>query len=319
MIALCDITGLRLHRECGDVLQRTSQSSLSGFGMNQKDLDSLSRCRHTARIERPHVLVGSDKQKRKTEATAHVCTTALPRGSLLRLKDGIHVASLPICLSQMATGMDPLDLIRLLYEVCSEYELYEMLSDGLGEVGEEATVGVRGAEPLTSTKKLRAQLNRLSGFPGARIVLEALDCVSDNSNSPRETDLAMWAWCKRRWGGFEFRVGTMNQPISIDGNERRCDLFFGKERVGVEYDSDEFHAGTGKNAADSARKKQIENKGYRIVSITNGELKDFDQAVSAMKLLGTHLGLRVRDPRTRTSKARKRLHKYINGKHRMLY
>lgn len=319
MIALCDITGLRLHRLCGVVLSRTNKGDLAGFGMGQKQLDSLTRSTYTARLEQPHVMILDKNAKRNVDAVPHYCTMHLPRGSLLELKAGIHVASIPICLSQMSLHLETYDLIRLLYEICSNYEIVEVPSDGLGETDESAQVIARGTVPLTTTKDLRTQLRRLTGFPGAAKVLAALDCVADNSCSPRETDLAMWAWCKSSLGGFGFRLATMNQPISIDGKERRCDLFFGRERVGVEYDSDAEHAGAQKNSADSARKKQIENKGYRVISITNGELKDFDQASDAMRLLGSYLGKRVRDPKPRTLRARKKLHDYITGEHRPLF
>ena len=125
----------------------------------------------------------------------------------------------------------------------------------------------------------------------------------------------MLAWLPHCLGGYGFPLGAMNKIKKVAGRERKCDLYFTRKRVGIEYESDENHSGTTNIARDSARRTSFENKGYRIVTMTNGEFKDPRQSFETMRLVGKLIDVRVREPQGRSAEARKKLHRFVLTPH----
>ena len=330
MLIIGDISGLRMHRRFGPRLTPTRITSLERSTSAEREWKNFDLVAFNQSFDKLHVVIDSPAKRRADErVTTHLFSKGVPEGSLLELKKGVYVASVALCLIHASRGLSNLELIRLCYEVCSCYEIVWVCGGehGGGDIsGDSVFPGdVRGrfesreCQPLTTVAQLSASLAHFDGIMGASRILKALRYVANGSASPRETDMAMLAWCPHYLGGYGFRVALMNHTILIDGKQRRCDLLFKDERVGVEYDSDVWHAGSVKNSIDSARQKQIEQKGYRVISITNGELKDYTLADSAMTLLGKCLGVRVRKPRGRAMAARRELHAFINTEHQPMF
>lgn len=318
MVVICDISGLRVHRRFGSRLSQSRLTSLAASKASVSHTENIDVAAFVRELGDLHVLVDSQAKKSASKhVIPHVCTKGLSQGSLLQLKRGVYVASIGICLIQMSRRLSIPELIRVCYELCA---MYEVVPD-TNEVNRQDTENLfdhcrqQKCPPLVSVVELRKSVSKNLHLKGAKRVLDVLRFVVDGSESPRETDLAMYTWCPMRIGGYGFRVAAMNKTVLINGSERRCDLFFSQERVGVEYDSDLHHNGPKKSAEDSARVKQFEGKGYRMVSITNGELKDFDLAHEAMTLLGKHLGIRVRRVTGINDLHRHQLHEFINTPH----
>lgn len=321
-----------MHRRFGPKLKATRLTSLERSASAIRSTENFDFDAYRREFGTLHLLVDSQaKRRHEKDVVTHLFSDRVPEGSLYELKRGVYVASVALCLLHASRRLSMLELVRLCFELCACYELVwadedpddrTNPDDDLDNVtyeGEPKKVCTfRECVPITTVDQLSASLSRLE-VKGSSRIRWALRFVADGSASPRETDLAMYAWLPNRLGGHGFRVGTMNQVISIAGEKRRCDLFFGKERVGVEYDSDEWHLGSARHSHDSARTKEIERRGYHIVSITNGELRDFDLANAAMALLGRRLGRRVREPRKRTAEARLALHAFINTSHQPMF
>ena len=319
MVIICDIAGLRVHRRFGGRLSQSRLTSLAASRASVSLAENIDPIAFVKELGDLHVLVDSQAKKSASKhVIPHVCTKELAQGSLLQLKRGVYVASIGICLVQLSRRLSIPGLIRVCYELCAKYEV---VPDPCCEERQDAEnllhhCRQQKCQQLISVAELRRSVSDNSHLKGAKRVLDALRFVVDGSESPRETDLAMYTWCPPRFGGYGFRVATMNKTVLINGRERRCDLFFSQERVGVEYDSDLHHSGPRKSAEDSSRVKQLEGKGYRMISITNGELQDFDLAHEAMALLGKRLGVRVRKATGGNDLRRRQLHEFINTPHR---
>ena len=309
MIVICDRTALRVHAAYGRHLRQVEQGGAVTPTLTDDDLAHIDIDAFTKRHGELHVMVGGrDLRRRKAGVTIHVCTSPIPARCIRKLKEGVYVASVGLAVVLMSANMGDYLLVRLLYEVCAIYrvESYREKSPA-----------------LTSVKELRNELELLKGMRGVLRVEALLNYVADNSRSPRETDLAMLAWLPHRMGGYGLPLGAMNKQCSLGQVKRRCDLLFpqkeGLPRVGVEYESDEEHSGDENISSDSARRKVFENKGYRIVTFTNGELKSATLSFEAMRFIGTCLGLRVRKPRGYNAKMRAELLKFVNTHHDPLF
>jgi len=320
MIVITDIPALTIHRRFGKALVSTDATSLKeASGDPSQDLDLAAFMRECGTL---HLLVGKDTKKRHAKGV--VCHTApqeLPPGCLLKLRDGVLVASIGLALVSASRHLDDLTLLRLCYELCADYEIIELPEEGLPSEGGDIchdTYGYRQRTRLIGIADLRASVETVAFLRGAKRVLDLLDYVAEGSASPRETDVAMYVWCPHRLGGYAFPMVGMNQECATEDGPRRNDLLVDKH-AGVEYDSDAEHAGARKNSADSARKKLLELAGRKVVSLTNDEVKSPKLFFNSMRLLGRYTGRTVRPPSKRTKEARDRLHAFVNSPHTPLF
>lgn len=305
MVIICDISALRLHDRFARSLKPCRVSGRILPSLGEADLARLDVASARETLGDLHVIVPSKGERKAVGGIiSHVCTTPLPPASVQLVKSGVGVASVALCVALMSRTLDDRRLIRFLYELCATYRVNDYL---------------HAYKPLANRDGLRTELMELREFQSSGRVLGLLDYVADGSASPRETDLAMLAWLPHRLGGYGLPLGMMNTVLRVGASERRCDLLFPRARVGVEYDSDELHSEEADISHDSARRTSLENKGYRIVQVTNGELRDGKLSFEAMRLIGRHLGLRVRVPRGKNILAREKLLRFVNTRHVPLF
>lgn len=269
--------------------------------VTERDLRSIDKMSFEKRFGRLHAVGSSMDERHGIEGiTVHVCTTPLPPGSILMVKDGVGVTSVALTAILMARRLSDFDLVRLLYELCATYRVEDYYNLYV---------------PLATVAGMKAEVKQLLSIRGAKRVFDLLDYVADNSRSPRETDLAMLAWLPCRLGGFHLPMGEMNKEKKLGEASRKCDLWFQKAKLGVEYESDEGHLGETNISRDSARRTLFGNKGYRVVTMTNGEFKDNELLFETMRLIGKYLGKRVHKPSGSGAKAREELLAFVRSPH----
>ena len=85
--------------------------------------DIQSTGREIANLAFPlHVLVPDAACRSRSElATCHVSSSTYPRGSFVRLAEGVLVSSPELCFVQMATKLPPIALVRLGFELSGTY------------------------------------------------------------------------------------------------------------------------------------------------------------------------------------------------------
>lgn len=145
----------------------------------------------------------------------------------------------------------------------------------LGVDGREVRYGV---PPLMSARSLAhaaGQLPKISGTHRAKVVSELM---VDGSASPMETTLALLLSLPQDFGGFGLARPRLNQRIDVS-DLRGCisdrdvvtpDLVWPDEKVALEYDSAEFHAGSGtaRPGEDAVRWNILTAIGYRVLRAT---------------------------------------------------
>lgn len=82
-------------------------------------------------------------------------------------------------------------------------------------------------------------------------------------------------------------------------------------RIGVEYDSDEFHRSSDKLAQDAKRRTLLQAAGYEIVVVTNEQFRrisELDRVVSAIyRFMGKRQRCRARGFRSKQAALHKEL------------
>ncbi|MDR2036038.1 MAG: hypothetical protein LBP91_05150 [Coriobacteriales bacterium] len=221
-----------------------------------------------------HILVGSGNVRRTSESLRfHVCSREYPGGSFMEYPSGLVVSSPELCFLQIASLLSLEELIMLGFELCGSYRIGNR---------KEPSKGFREDSPLTSVAKLKGYLIRAPRIKGKVLACQALQFIANHSASPRETVLAMLLTLPYRLGGYGFPMPVLNLTIDvpISGKktspvkERRCDLFWQKEQVAVEYDSNAFHANEDRIAEDAIRRNALIAAGITVIVASNKHIKD---------------------------------------------
>ncbi len=225
--------------------------------------------------ERLELMVGdlSSRVRRKNVVT-HLQKGALPASSFVHILDGIHVVSPEHLCVQLATRLSRMELTVLMAELLGTYALRE---DGM--FSREA--------PLMTRESMKAHLDALGEFKGARVAREVLGRAPSNSASPMETKLYLRVSLPRRLGGYALPVKALNEKLEVGligmggrAGERRPDItMLPKEGadapyafVALEYDG-EAHLTRARQAADQRRSNEILSFGGREYHV-NKELYD---------------------------------------------
>lgn len=236
----------------------------------------------------------SSRQARVSTAQLSGCvwTTPLPASSFVGFDENFLASTPEFCFFQMSRRLSLVRLIELGFELCGTYSLID------GEVLES-----RGFS-LTSSAKLRSFTEGMRGVAGREKSLRAARYVADGSASPRETDLFLLLTLPHSLGGYALKGAVLNHRVDLPSSTRRrprfyvCDICWPKEKVAVEYESDEHHLGHEKFARDSHRRSELEGTGCKVFTMTNAELQNggsFNRVAHALaKSLGQRL--RYRDP-----------------------
>lgn len=237
-----------------------------------------------------HILVPDRNMRRQSKsAVCHVCSKTLPASIYRQVQYDIFVVRPELALVHMAQGLSLAQIVQVGFEACGTYRL---CPDG----------GFTQAEPLTSPASLRAFRRNNSGLCGSAALAQALPFVLSGAASPMESIVAMLLELAPKYGGYGLPAPKLNYKLFTGAREQAVtskryfvlDLCWPEKKLAVEYDSDEFHVGSERIAADAARRNALLHRGYEVVTV--GRL----QAMSAAKfdevahILAKRLGKRLR-------------------------
>lgn len=237
-----------------------------------------------------HVVVADPRDRCQAKGIAcHVWTGPVPRGSFVRLGNGVCISSPARTFAEMAQELSLVELVRFGYILCGTYAYDKASDDGFR----------KRPAPLTTVQALKSHVEKMSGCKGFKKATRALRFIAGAAASPMETNLAMSLSLPRMLGGYGLDVPELNFRIEarakglVERDHFACDLYWKKHRIAVEYDSSLHHSGERAETRDSARRSALIAEGVIVVSVTPDQFFDarkFDEAARAIaKLTGKRL------------------------------
>lgn len=243
-----------------------------------------------------------------------------PRGSFWHVRGDFLVCSPEFLAVLMAERLGFLALVEYLHELCGTYSV------------DPLTGALFQREPLTTVARIEGFLDLMPGERGTGIVRRALAYVHDGSASPRETQLAMLLSLPTRMGGFGLGDIALNRGIDVSDNAEtscemlRADVVLPPDRdrkllgVAIEYESDEWHdelkddrtwLGTSRLANDSMRRRAYVAAGYFAITVTNDEIKDYDELCGIVAQVRRKRGMRRLSASEEGEARRRALHTWL--------
>lgn len=101
---------------------------------------------------------------------------------------------------------------------------------------------------------------------GSSRAREALELVSDGSNSPMESVLCALLTWPRRLGGYALGPVSLNHRVSTADGDRYVDVAFPGHKVGLEYKGRKFHA-IEQAGRDDRRQNKLVGSGWTILNV----------------------------------------------------
>lgn len=242
-----------------------------------------------------HVLVGRKTASRRSGSTAYHCfLRPFPNGSVRKVSNGLYVTTPEFTFMRLARRLDAVALVRLGLELTGSFV-----------PNEHDLRGFSASDPVTNSHRLRRFLDRAQSLHGAVNARQAGRYLLDGAASPMEADLALLLTLPKQLGGYALPHPVLNHSLDLNAagfpQLRRkaiiVDFAWPNERVVLEYDSDQFHTGAEKIAADSARRNDIELLGFDVQTVTNKEISSASSMDKIARTLARKLGVRSRrDP-----------------------
>lgn len=240
-----------------------------------------------------HVLVSNKNDLHHANRISYsVFSGSLPSQSLCRLDGSMYVTSPKFTFVRLARKMTLMQLVVLGYEMTGSFT--------------PNSVDLRGfskCDPMFSVKELTAFLDRLEGVQGSPLARQAAKHVIDNAASPREAELAMLLTLPRRLGGYGLPKPRLNYQLDLSAPRGSAlnrtsiivDFAWPESKLALEYDSDQFHTGAEKIAADSERRNDIKLLGYDVQTVTNKEISSIGKTDKIAKSVASKLEVRIRN------------------------
>lgn len=247
----------------------------------------------------------------------HLLEGTLPPDAFRLVSDGIYLPSPELVFLLLASELSRLRRIALAYELVGSYALDRPSTNGF----------VSGLSPVTSLDRLRDFLARSTRRRHAARALADLELVHERSASPRETDLAMAFSLPAGDGGYGLGPFSMNPVLRFEGERavlaggvrRYPDILFVRDRVVVEYDSDQWHGGVMKPSVDKDRADGLSAVGYTVLTFTNLHFGSYASFSRQMLRLVGHLGEGLAGEDEVLASARRRLFVFLRSPDRLVY
>lgn len=211
---------------------------------------------------------------------------------------------------QMAETMNFLDLLLLGFELCGTY----FSGQGIDAFANTSIASPRH-KPFTRANKIARFLDSdvASQTKGIAQATQASKFLLDNSDSPRESALALMLTLPRRLGGYALPRPLLNQRINIPRSSSqlirndhfRCDLLWPKEGLAIEYDSDLHHVGAQKIAKDASRRDALALLGIQAITVTNKQFASMNEMNKVAHAVAKTLGIRQRNEKRYNYQTRK--------------
>ena len=255
-------------------------------------------------IEQPiHAFVPERKKGTSTKhLITHVFSQQIPNGAFLNLGHGVCICTPQFTFLQLASKLEPLELLALGIELCGAYSRWNpnARGDGLAAIRdrENARSCTYELPPAIKAQRLAAFVDRMSGRQGAIGARKVIRWVLDGSASPMETATYLLLCLPRRLGGYGLPKPMLNPVLKISGpdgvKKRYPDLFWHGPNIDVEYNSDEAHSGEWARYRDSKREVELAVADVRVLPLTRPQLMDAHEFDGFAHGLRRMLGIRSR-------------------------
>lgn len=223
------------------------------------------------RTQPVHVLVSENQTLPKVSGVkAHACRLPeLPASALMRYTKDVYLCGPEFTFVQMASVISPLGAAVLGYELCGAYSQFAPLISGFYD-----------RPPLATRASIRAMADALGRTRGTHKARQALKYVCDGSRSPMETVASCMMFFPVSVGGLGFGAPKLNHRVTLDPVAARItgtktcaiDIAWPDVRLGIEYDSESFHADADK---DRRRREALAHMGWSIYVIELDEIRDY--------------------------------------------
>lgn len=267
-----------------------SRSSTTGDPISD---ERIIRIQQTHSLSLPiHLMIERGKKRPNTSRIIyHTRNEALPRSSLLHIDEGLFTASPELCFIQLSSTYDITHHIAVGYELCGTYRPGNQYN----------------YDPLTTITKLNTFTQRAPSMHGIAQAQRALRYVLPNSASSMETAFSMLLNLPPLLGGerlttpiLNFRINPGKSTQHMTSQEYyKCDLYWEKARLAVEYDSNLCHTEPRSIAKDSRRRDELSALGVTVLTVTAGQVYNLDAFNKVVHTIAKHLGERrpTRDKR----------------------
>lgn len=281
-----------------------SESARVLYSPSRKDAqDALGNPR--LGLTRPiHVLV-PDRNRRTSSKLirSHVQTTSLPARYIVGISPGVFAATPELCFIQLSSELPTAKLLAIGFELCGTYRINPLDQNGFSK-----------AEALCTPAEIEKAAQSVAAR-GARRAERLAKYLISSSASPMETALALILTLPVRYGGYSIPQPTMNMLVPVkagqgrgaDRHYYRCDLAWPENGVAVEYDSDAFHTGSDRIAADAKRRNSLSYLGYHVITVGRQQMKS-EAALNIVAVqIAKQLGVRLRPRSQNWADSRRRL------------
>ena len=225
-----------------------------------------------------------------SKLACHCHRGPLPPGSIRRLSEDVYIVSPELAFVQMGAEMPFDEHVKLGLRLCADYALRG------GEI-------VQTSAP-TSRRQIQRFVDRFEGRWGAKGSRRTLSYVADGSGSPMESHSTMLSCLPRTNGGYRFSLPELNRLIELDRATAqmvpqryfKCDLYWPRQKVAIEYDSDAFHTGSDRIMADSLRRNALKHMGIKVTTVGRQQIMDSRMFDIVMRQIAKDLGRRIYEP-----------------------
>lgn len=208
----------------------------------------------------------------------------------------LYVVCPELAFVQYAANHGLIDVIRTGSALCSNFMLTDECTSGIAQV----------STSVTSVAKIKKFISNNSYMSGNQQANRALRYIVQGAWSPRESALALCLTLPRQYGGFALGKITMNKQVKLldqtyvlgqkKYKTRIPDIMITargydkkKYTVGIDYDSDAFHADIKSQQRDLMRENQLSlANSFRHISISTSMITDYMklfQTVDQIRLL----------------------------------
>ena len=275
------------------------RAELAAFGITPQEGNHLD------------VLVSAGNLRSTAQAIrSHVCSSALPSGSLLHLSSRILIASPELTFLHLAEEMPLGKLIMAGCELCGTYALESVPTDPNQRLPQR--------QPLTFAMALAAFAESVRRLHGRSRAQRAVAYVFDNAASPMEAKLSLLLCLPHQLGGRNLPRPLLNAEIPLRDTARRlyphrvcrADLYWEHANLDVEYDGD-YHEGGQAHANGIARAAALQSQDITVLPVTYAQIADptafalIAEAIS--RKVGRTLRIRRRDFTAREAELRAQL------------
>ena len=201
----------------------------------------------------------------------------------------VVVASPELCFLQASETLKIYDAIKFGYELCSDFFYCKNEKYGLSY-----------HPSITSRQKISDFLSRAEKMKGIPMARRSLQYVHNHARSPMEILQAMVVSLPISYGGFAVKGFELNGHAELSTDGKRilggssciCDMIWEKQKVVLEYDSNQVHLDSYRHAKDKNRISALGASGYKVFTLTTNDIRSPSKVENILFALRNELGLK---------------------------